>query len=101
MTKPHTPSPWHVNGVDTILSVAGNRSVAKVFNPESDAKLIAAAPDLLAALKQAETRLEQAAIKLQHLAKPSTPEEMVVKCCIHARDLARAAIEAAEPHPPQ
>ena len=46
----HTPGPWTVNGGDTILCV--NHSVAKVFHPESDARLIAAAPELLEALKE-------------------------------------------------
>ncbi len=53
MTDKHTPGPWHVNGIDAILSVAGNRSVAKVYHPEADARLIAAAPamyDLLVEL---------------------------------------------------
>ena len=48
----HTPGPWHVNGIEAIFSVIGNRSVAKVYNPESDARLIASAPDLLAACEQ-------------------------------------------------
>ena len=47
----HTPGPWHVNGIDAILSTNGNRSVAKVFHPESDASLLAAAPAMLDVLK--------------------------------------------------
>ena len=46
-----TPGPWHVNGIDAILSIEGNRSIAKVYHPEDDGALIAAAPDLLAALR--------------------------------------------------
>ncbi|KKK49654.1 hypothetical protein LCGC14_3132890 [marine sediment metagenome] len=55
----HTPGPWHVNGVDAILSVKGNRSVAKVYHPEADARLIAAAPELLEALEHAESGLRR------------------------------------------
>ncbi len=54
----HTPGPWHVNGVDTIVSVKGNRTIAKVYHPEDDGNLIAAAPDLLAALELAARVLE-------------------------------------------
>jgi hypothetical protein len=49
----HTPGPWHVNGRDAIISIKGNRSVAKVYHPEADAKLIAKAPDLLTLLTEA------------------------------------------------
>ena len=45
--RAHTVGPWHINGVDTILSVSGNRSIAKVYHPEDDAHLIAEAPTLL------------------------------------------------------
>jgi hypothetical protein len=45
----HTPGPWHVNGLDTIMSTKGNRSIAKVYHPELDGRLIAAAPTLLEA----------------------------------------------------
>ena len=54
----HSPGPWHVNGLDTILCV--NHSIAKVFHPEADAKLIAAAPDLLSTLIFAEKYLRAA-----------------------------------------
>ncbi len=47
----HTPGEWHVNGIDTVVSVEGNRTVAKIYHPESDARLIASAPELLEALK--------------------------------------------------
>jgi len=57
----HTPGPWHVCGdmIRSTVSNAAMRSVAKVYvsqmhgKPEAaaNARLIAAAPDLLAALK--------------------------------------------------
>jgi hypothetical protein len=47
----HTPGPWSLNGVDCILSVHGNRTIAKVFHPSDDARLIASAPDLLEACR--------------------------------------------------
>ena len=46
----HTPGPWHINGMDSIVSVRGNCTVAKVWRGGEDAALIAAAPDLLAVL---------------------------------------------------
>jgi hypothetical protein len=54
----HTPGPWRVNAYDARLTVWGKHRVAVVDKePDGDtsaanAALIAAAPDLLAALKQ-------------------------------------------------
>ena len=45
----HTQGPWTINGIDTVLSASANRTVAKVYRPEDDARLIAAAPELLEA----------------------------------------------------
>ncbi len=61
MTDKHTPGPWHLNGVDTIISVKGNRTVAKVFHPEADARLIAAAPELLEALDEIDAHASESA----------------------------------------
>ena len=47
----HTQGPWTINGIDTILSASANRTVAKVYRPVDDARLIAAAPELLAMLE--------------------------------------------------
>ena len=77
----HTPGPWHVNGVDAILSV--NRSVAKVYHPDADAKLIAQAPALLEALEEIEGCAEEA---------PAWDDEIKADIA----KLARAAIEAAK-----
>ena len=85
----HTPGPWHVNGVDAILSVAGNRSVAKVYHPEADAKLIAAAPALLEALEAIKKNAEA----WTTAPKPRAEGETIVE---HLRDLARDAIKAAK-----
>jgi hypothetical protein len=40
MSTEHTKTPWHVNGIDTIMSVSGNRSIAKVYHPDDDAAFI-------------------------------------------------------------
>lgn len=55
----HTPTPWHVNGLDCIASVRGNLTIAaKVYRPEVDAEFIVRAvnahDDLLAACKYVE-----------------------------------------------
>lgn len=51
----HTPGPWRVGAVcgDVVFAVAdsaGVASCARLANAEANARLIAAAPDLLAAL---------------------------------------------------
>ncbi len=85
----HTPPPWHVNGVDTIMSV--NCTIAKVFHPERDAQLLAAAPELLDALQ----------FTLQSIARLVPPdftdgwEEMEIAHFTDAMDRARAAVEKA------
>lgn len=65
MTTKHTPGPWQVQSYwiigcteDSwdIMAVANQYSpsrVAKVFRSEADARLIAAAPDMLDALRKA------------------------------------------------
>lgn len=54
MNTAHTPSPWQVrkdaNGIG--VSTPSNRLIAAVYPGEADAALIAAAPDLLAALEK-------------------------------------------------
>lgn len=54
MTTTHTPGPWNWNGTCLVAEPTRDYpdgyAVAKVFN-ESDVALIAAAPDLLAALR--------------------------------------------------
>jgi len=50
----HTPGPWRVSGKQSIRCESGNGYIAKTNwdNGEANARLIAAAPDLLAALEQ-------------------------------------------------
>ena len=60
METTHTTGPWHVNGVDCIMSVSGNCSVAKVFD-DRDARLIAAAPELYDFVKSEADKGNQAA----------------------------------------
>jgi hypothetical protein len=55
MSESHTPGPWTVHKTTNLpvayyIGPASRRHLALVFN-EADARLIAAAPDLLAALK--------------------------------------------------
>lgn len=59
MTSEHTPAPWHVDALDGTVYAANHRTVPQ---NDADARLIAAAPDLLAALAEAAPRLEQALI---------------------------------------
>ncbi|KKK88900.1 hypothetical protein LCGC14_2738530, partial [marine sediment metagenome] len=66
--------------IDAILSV--NRSVAKVYHPEADARLIAQAPALLAALRQIED------MTIDYVATD--------KAAGHIAKVAREAIEAAK-----
>lgn len=67
-TVQHTPGPWHVNAIDSkrgrivgdetttepydkLQIHAANRTIATIYRP-TDARLIAAAPELLAALQE-------------------------------------------------
>ncbi|KKL28792.1 hypothetical protein LCGC14_2371640 [marine sediment metagenome] len=79
----HTLGRWHVNGVDTIMSVEGNCTIAKVFHPERDAQLLAAAPELLDAL--------EAAMPVLARFEGTVGKSSVMEI----RDKARAAIEKA------
>lgn len=64
----HTPGPWHVSddiitgatdGVDVMRHVGGElECIAADLRSLADARLIAAAPDLLAALKQMISKAE-------------------------------------------
>jgi hypothetical protein len=57
MSAQHTPGPWRVSGKATIN--AGRSWIASVStsNRDANARLIAAAPDLLAALEKARNTL--------------------------------------------
>ena len=46
----HTPGPWEANGEIVYFGRAGGISLHKAPSPEANARLIAAAPDLLEAL---------------------------------------------------
>lgn len=53
----HTPGPWEYHGGDDYTVILGpgdttDRPLAEVNSGSADARLIAAAPDLLAALKE-------------------------------------------------
>lgn len=56
MNAKHTPGPWIVEEVDTLLEVCNEETlftVARVFRHEQNARLISAAPELLEALQSA------------------------------------------------
>jgi hypothetical protein len=102
MTK-HTPGPWHVSnetGKPPIVYAADGYAVgnATVFHrkhggidtSDANARLMAAAPDLLAELKQAAVELEEAANVLE----PSLPA--LASIYRVAADKKRAAIAKAE-----
>ena len=69
----HTPGPWRVcqmevtnrgkmwgiNGDEGTSGLSGDARLAEVFSIEANAKLVAAAPELLAALKEARTSLSR------------------------------------------
>lgn len=73
-TAKHTPGPWHVNAIDSMhgritgdetsegwdkLQINGaNRTIASVYRSK-DARLIAAAPALLAALERVDRAFER------------------------------------------
>lgn len=55
MSAQHTPGPWlHQPDQEKIVSSSGQTIVYELNSSEEDARLIAAAPDLLAALEQIE-----------------------------------------------
>ena len=86
----HTPGPWHVTYDGTVKSASG--TVADCIGIErvrmNNARLIAAAPDLLAALERAASALEYAA----HLERN---KKMIATLNQHATD-ARAALNKAK-----
>jgi hypothetical protein len=56
MTTQHTPGPWKTNGDPYVSTADGKRSIAfcdtrQAHEDRANARLIAAAPDLLEALK--------------------------------------------------
>lgn len=55
MSAQHTPGPWQIEIIDGDPYVSrGSRLIAHVQTQEDDARLIAAAPELLAALQEIE-----------------------------------------------
>lgn len=61
----HTPGPWIVSG-DLIKSGDGNVACVLSDNPNPDALLIAAAPDLLAAIEMVERKVSAGIDFYQH-----------------------------------
>lgn len=60
MNTQHTPGPWTISGMSTINTLGGNKtyiaSIAK-NDRHANARLIAAAPDLLATLEKVDAYL--------------------------------------------
>ena len=61
--RQHTPGPWHLNPRGWVVQSTGDivTRLECSDNKDCDALLIAAAPDLLAALEATEAKLTQAA----------------------------------------
>lgn len=71
MNQQHTPGPWATsslsNGTEWTVSIDGGDMLADLTgcpNEQANARLIAAAPELFAALEQAYYSLKLAAVKL-------------------------------------
>ena len=62
MSAAHTPGPWYLNPHGWVVQSTGDivTRVEGSYNKESDARLIAAAPDLLAALAGCADALREA-----------------------------------------
>lgn len=93
MNTPHTPGPWHVEHPfgekGTYISSPDTTLVAKVYN-ERDAKLLAAAEEMLKALSIAATTLET-------VYRERDPKNIAAKM---AAKMAREAIAKALPEQP-
>lgn len=90
MASQHTPGPWKVNSLTRIEAadfglVASIRGGLESPETHANARLIAAAPDMLGALKECVIEISQ----LRNVRKLTTSEEV-------ALDLARSAIAKAE-----
>lgn len=61
MSTQHTPGPWKVDPDTATATVrtAQGKSVARCYQGDNDARLIAACPDLLAALREVILRSEE------------------------------------------
>lgn len=110
MTTKHTPGPYTVGGLQQNVRVSGHRivgcgaTVAIVISgtgrAEATSNLIAAAPDLLAALKGIIDYAERDIVEVEDLTTLGDDRSELDKA-LGALAFARAAIEAAQaPKPP-
>ncbi len=85
-TYTHTPGPWHTNGV-LIMNEKGSTvgRVGHIENYEANAHLIAAAPDMLKALKMAVEMFDE-----------MSADDMAPLVRRSAKNLAMGAIKLAE-----
>lgn len=84
----HTKGPWRVRDSDMSVVVIGNDSLVAYVYTASDARLIAAAPDLLAACEEASIAL----------ADPNDPNSVGSTTWVleHARELIATALRKAK-----
>ncbi len=86
----HTPGPWAIfydNGINVIIPAMRDGTIADMIRGDADAYLIAAAPEMLAALKLLVAFDSRAYVKQSEMAK-----DLLV-----ARKAAMLAIARAEP----
>jgi hypothetical protein len=65
----HTPGPWRIVDGDPAMIAAGNRLIAQaseIEGSDANAQLIAAAPDMLAALRKADAFFSRALTHWEH-----------------------------------
>lgn len=83
MTTKHTPGPWETSRDAvpaghvqiTVYAAADGQRVATAFREEANARLIAAAPDLLAAMEEALDALRCEG-SYEHLSRRSSGEQI-------------------------
>ena len=80
-TAQHTPGPWETKGTaghethgQSAVYCDDGKDIAIVYDGDANARLIAAAPELLAALKLAASALDASAA----LRRPGWEEELVI-----------------------
>jgi hypothetical protein len=94
--KTHSPGPWHVDLDTTIASVksADGKAVARCYQGDWDAALIAAAPAMLEALQACESALASLRKNNRWDAHPEDFNDDVDEA-VDAQAQARAAIDKA------
>ena len=85
----HTPSPWHTDRKDegkVIIDLPGDGAILILgYNTEANARLIAAAPDLLAALEFCHTRLFNYQAGMDEIRDPEITRQLNEVAIVAAR----------------